>query len=582
MEFRNISADLTARGLSNCHLEALVPDNNNYQILAYQHKGEVEGDNQNEMFVRNVDRKLALNKFDAFVTLVREVNVELALSPEYSCPWETIENIINDDLFPNSGKVWAFGCESIKPETLRVLMRKLEKENLYFIYDETIVESQEKRFLDPICFLFRTTRIEDNQSVIVIAIQFKTNPMGGTPFEQDGLLEGRYAYRFKNEGTSVNLVCFICSDVLQLDMGELKRQLDWNESYLFIHLQLNNNRADNFEMYKTQFLLNEAEDSNKEIFALNWARGSKLASKDMIYGGSAFYIKSTHVNEEDSRVNQNDDHGCYYSYWKNARVNTYFFDYDEYVFSVRTDKASKALVPAVQNKMKRGAIMENRYYWNSGWEIFNEKRCDLEICCEQQTGLNFGVLNNLESINKERLICLANGNGDIKDWFKPKLNGHFLFGNNQVNKRIVFHHDPDTETQTTKEIAIARYGEMVTSLVVNPNSFPKERFLDIKDECEIFYNPNSRDPKSYSINARNRTSNDIKATVVYLGDCLDDLARKKLMWMCENFGESRDKERILVWYRNNGLKSEYLGKGGDPSVLDNTSTSGVSYKKLRE
>ncbi|MFX0203995.1 MAG: hypothetical protein ACFFCW_48475, partial [Candidatus Hodarchaeota archaeon] len=353
MNFRLISKELTNKGLNNCHLEVLIPNNRNYKILAYQHKGDVKGDNQEEMYLRHVDQDLATVKFNRFIGLASERDVELAISPEYSCPWASIRNVIENKIFPSLGKIWILGCESIIPSELKELIDENTKDELNFIYDADIVDSEEQKFVDPLCYIFRTTRIDNNHEITVISIQFKTYPMGGIPFEQDGLLRGNYGYRFKNNGASINLITIICSDALDISEQDLNN-LDLDQSFLVLHLQLNNSvRVDNFERYKLFLLNNEPENSNKDILTLNWARNSFLANNPTVYGGSAFYMKSKNVNEEDDRINNNDFKGVFYSYWKKARVNTYFFDYDEYVFLIEIDKASKRLEP-IQNRMKRG------------------------------------------------------------------------------------------------------------------------------------------------------------------------------------------------------------------------------------
>ena len=301
----------------------------------------------------------------------------------------------------------------------------------------------------------------------------------------------------------------------------------------------------------------------------------------MIYGGSTFYIKSKHVNENDNRINNNDYKGVFYSYWKKARVNTYFFDYDEYVFLIETDKASKRLEP-IQNRIKRGPEIISRYKWNEDdeqWYVFRTSSCDLTKCCQVHSQYNFSSITDLgeNSINKERLICLANGKADTKHWFKPNENASFLINDDQINNRVVFHHDPDTDAQQNKEILIARYGEMVTTIVTDPDSFP-ERFADLRNDCQIKYIPNPENLDSYSINAQN--SDGTAATLIYLGDCLEIRAEEKLRLIRNNFPNSQGAKRILIWYRQNGLKQKFVSD--DPNISENIDQSSISYKRTIE
>ncbi len=581
MNFKFISEDLTEKGLNNCELEVLVPNNHNYHILAYQHKGDVEGDNQEEMYVRHVDQDLATIKFNHFISLASERNVELAISPEYSCPWASIQNAIEKNIFPNFGKIWILGCESIMPSELKELIDENNSDELYFIYDTDIVESEEQKFVDPLCYVFRTKPIDNNHEVTVIAIQFKTYPMGGIPFEQEGMLRGNYGYRFKNNGASINLISIICSDALGISEKDLT-DLDLEQSFLILHLQLNRNvRNYNFERYRLFLFNRDGKDSNKDILTLNWSRNSTISGRSTSYGGSTYFMKSTKVNEEDTRINNNDHKGVFYSYWEKAYVNTYFFDYDEYVFLLRTDKAS--IQEPIENKMKRGPEIINRFKWNENtnqWNVFNEPTCDLTKCCtelEERYDFNsiIGLGNN--SVNMERLICLANGNVYKKQWYKPKSNFNFLIDNGQVNNRVVFHHDPDTTAQQNKEISIARFGEMVTAVVSEPTNFP-ERFADLRNDCKIIYVPDPDNLDSYSINAQSQEG--VYSTLVYLGVCLERQAEEKLKLIGNQFKESQGAKRILIWYNSIGLQQKFLPD--EPSISENSSQNRVSYKRTKE
>src|ERR1035441_10159357 len=99
-----------------------MPNAQPYSALAFQPSGPFAC---SPALVGNANRDLALRKFTAFLADAAALNVELALTPEYSCPWQAIENALAAGQFPNAGKLWALGCESITPDELAALRERL-------------------------------------------------------------------------------------------------------------------------------------------------------------------------------------------------------------------------------------------------------------------------------------------------------------------------------------------------------------------------------------------------------------------------------------------------------------------------
>ena len=117
--FELINQFLGAAGLRNPTLDVLNQDGALYNTLLYQPR---EGIAWGADFVRIADRERGIQKFRSFIDLASERNVELAITPEYSCPWEVITELIGNETFPEENKLWILGCESIKAQALHDLM----------------------------------------------------------------------------------------------------------------------------------------------------------------------------------------------------------------------------------------------------------------------------------------------------------------------------------------------------------------------------------------------------------------------------------------------------------------------------
>ena len=93
------------------NLEILTKDTNLYTSLLFQHKGNFIAE---ETRFGNIED--CKGKFNAFFTLAKSKKSSLAVTPEYSCPWNSIEWLLeNEERLPNKSKLWAICCESITP-----------------------------------------------------------------------------------------------------------------------------------------------------------------------------------------------------------------------------------------------------------------------------------------------------------------------------------------------------------------------------------------------------------------------------------------------------------------------------------
>ena len=169
MEFKFINTVIENIVLN---LEVLEKDTNNYTMLLFQHKGVFSvSDNK---FGNETDCSA---KFSTFIELAKAENVSLALTPEYSCPWNSIVQVLqNQDKWPNNSKLWALCCESITPNEIRAFKQVNTNANILIHFDEEALNHGGGVLLDPICYIFKS-QVNQVEKLIVL-VQFKTQHAG--------------------------------------------------------------------------------------------------------------------------------------------------------------------------------------------------------------------------------------------------------------------------------------------------------------------------------------------------------------------------------------------------------------------
>jgi len=129
----------------------ITPDDQTYTVLLNQFCGEVEATTTS---IRNSagTTQLAHSKFSAFFQVAKENDVDLAVCPEYSCPWESLISIVHSDYLPSNGKLWILGMESIKPNELLQIIEA--NTNIHWHFDSELLNADHNKvFLDPACFI---------------------------------------------------------------------------------------------------------------------------------------------------------------------------------------------------------------------------------------------------------------------------------------------------------------------------------------------------------------------------------------------------------------------------------------------
>jgi len=575
MDFNFISEHLEKIGLKNPNLEILTPDARLYKTLLFQPFGNIETeDDFGGKFVKNINRDISIKKFRLFFKLANKNNVDLAITPEYSCPWEVINDLIETNDFPKENKIWVIGCESINQNDLKEIVKKKQ---IKWIYEDKLNTGEDNKFFDPLFYFFKTTELSSGELRNVIVIQFKTHPMGGTDFETDNMISGDNIYVFSNDEDSINLATIICSDALDFKVTNLRSSL--HTPHLILHIQLNKEPFHpKFSKYRKDYYQDRV--NNKEFISLNWARNSKIDDELIQYGGSAFYTKSDELNLKDERISNNHKNGLYYSNWREVYASIFFFNYDEFVFEFENTKVSQAYAPP-QNQNNTGPRMGKSYEWNDdNWKLvenLNDGLCD--FCSEIDDDLPQLLSGDLDPINIERLIALSIGEATSKDWLHPKnLKSFKIDGNDinsELNRRLTFFQDPDIEMKTEKRKCMMDFGKLCSSIIKIDENFPTI-INDLKSNCSIKYKPGS-DDESYLFNLYSEEKP--KASVAFIGQNIVSKANSIFDDMSGLFNKSHSGKRVVVWFEDINGKIRFVSNKDTPTITENITRPRNSYRK---
>lgn len=562
--------------LNNPELNCLRADASRYSVLLLQPHGEIEHCRD---YVRNKNRENAELEFEKFLRLGLSRASDVVITPEYSCPWSALERLILYNQMPSIGKIWVIGCESTSPDELDSLCARVQGQ-CKFIYDDNLERSAGQRFLDPVCFLFRTHSEETNSEVTVVIVQFKTAPMGdGTMrFETDNMIRGERFYKFKNTpANSISLICLICSDSMEYAANLthcLRQEFQNNDPSLILHVQLNQQpRNDRYAEYR-KFCLQQR--NHKDIICLNWAQNIKLYnSNDNDHSidwenasASAIYSRSWSQNLVENCIHNNQLKGFYLTYWSLTRAFVGFFNFDHYAFSIAPTKVSQVnedravQSPAIPNVL-------SVFSWNQESADFDEiHEIDSGATAAfGASGIDIAQLGNLYTtpLPLERLILLSCGeirtNNDT--WPRIQSMASVLLGIDESIRRLTFAQDNCDVAAEFRRRLLKQFASF-NGLRSNAATFPKrlERF---KNHQLVYDNDTN-----YS-NLKTMSGTEELASALYLVQA-DETTLKELHALLDNrlrvqkdLGLRVDPSDIVIWYTQlTGGEPELISFPDDP------------------
>nr|WP_295933620.1 hypothetical protein [uncultured Dyadobacter sp.] len=558
----------------------LTQDAGLYQTLLLQIREDISYD---ETGIWLTDDARSRTKFKSFFMLAAERHVELAVTPEYSCPWSVIGDLIHDDSLPEMQRLWIVGCQSISAQALHNFINTHPQ--VIWVYEHELVQSHlnDQQFFDPVCLLFRTEDANgEGRSVVVI--QFKNQFFGGGGFtwEQENMIRGTKFYVLSNRTASTKLIVQICSDaLLDINFPSVEDGRFLNDPLLLVHIQLNQSPFQaNYKNYRTSVFKTGGKDLNKEVLCLNWARGVRDndGTEWNTYGGSALYIKSEKLNLTDQRFNSNHAFGLYYSNWYDRRSHIYFLGYDEHVYLLRGTKPSQLRADGSQMQ-RSGPQLIALYHWDNGWQTSISADDGFATLCldlQNEAGDLSCIAGNPLPLDVERLVELSLGMLDpAGDWSRPEKLSAMKVSDDELNNRTNFTHDPATLQAEARTRKLLHYGFLKNAILTVPDKLPQ----GLRD-AQLGYDQTLPLHKRYLLNLHSVSNNLNRGTGVFLGASTHVKACSVRDRVVNLLKDDQQGKRVIIWYQTHaGLIS--LSPEQKPEIAENTSRESNSYKKTR-
>lgn len=559
LETLNIEIDLTV----------LRKDSQPYSALLYQHEGNLHADDTCIRNNTNAEPQLL-----AFLKKSLESNADLALTPEYCCPWTVIEYIIkNQTHWPRDGKLWAYGCEAITKQQIQDF-RTAYTNNEVHIHFDNIVLQKDGNYLDPLVYIFRGSHNE--QPKLIILIQFKTAHMGvwTSPIERDNYIGGEEIYVLRNSRTSIHFFSLICSEAMNFQdamVPEMLEHLDWDDRpYLIFNPQLNPNPThDRFCRFKEYILRND----RKELITLNWTAASKLLNHDLTLNNSSrsgFYMKSVEADLSHRRIKQNHALGMYYfSFGQNKHA----FVLNSIAHAFLIHNAPVSIVAGLPEQQRRdGPRTVGTFTFNAtnvSLETSTAGISDSHLDYLKSAGCTCTFLNDPNTciLEKEMLVSLTSGN--IKKIFGKEWSEiHNLYAlqsdqQTEINRRITFTQDSYESNEAQRRLYLETVSELEHSILTHPELFP-ESIKDLGSEVlRIGYTNDARN-NNYRYNVITAAGEGKIATICYMGHSSDNQIVKafdNLRGIFDN--DNNNKRRVVIFYKREGrFCSKYDAEAG--------------------
>lgn len=578
MNFRFI--DLLGLEL-NVDLNVLKRQTQRYSSLLYQHEGTLYADENRIGNQYNADKKLI-----TFFNKAKELNVDLAMTPEYSCPWNVIAGIVsNVDHWPAAGKLWVVCCESIQPAELIKLKDDFGSETINFHYS-TNFESSTKSFIDPLIYIFRA--IKNGTEILQLLIQYKSMHMGvysGGDVERNNIIHGNEIYILRNSNhPTLYLMSAICSEAMNFSnyiSGEVIENIEWEDKpYLILNPQLNPDAAHlHFRTFR-QFVL---QQTDKEIISLNWNNNSKIFTADMMRDNcsrTAIYLKSNAVDDE-GRINNNHKKGMYYFFCKQDK---HYFLLSSTPHCFHIENLPVKISSPVDAQIRRdGPEIINAYCFNDTYDNFDEISFINDGLIEflKETGCSNAFLldENTSVLNKERLVCLSSGEVDgnkKQGWYRAQsLLTVLMDVGDEKNKRFtVGRSELNFDVKTRFTDVIVNLEQILADEANYPNCIS-----DLKNQNIIpGFSVNSH-RNYFRQNVISDAGEQKNATVAYLGFANNAKVSKTFVEIRKLFDiNDNDRNRVVVYYkRGDRLLSEFAKTGTNFTDID--TYGDVSFKR---
>ena len=552
MEIIPVITVLADAGLEPPTLNALVPNVDNYRALLLQPHGDIEA---SILGVWNRDRDLAYRQYEKFLGDACHARADLVVTPEYSIPWKSLTDALKAGVVPAQGKLWAFGCESIKYRELEDLRDELS-ESISVIFEP--LDEDNERFLSPLAYVFNASTADGSSTrQTVVLVQFKTHPMGDPDhFEVNAMQRGTSIYQFGGGQEVLKLTTLICADVFAFKDSHAE---DIYDRGLILHIQLNAKPRHERFLGSRERIFGFGGDAT-EVICLNWASNvcSWHDGKEDPWNNnaaSAWYLKSREFDDRDETLCQNHRRGVYYTWHQLLRTHTLFLNFDPATFLFEATKVAHIGVPGAVSR-RRGPQLIKRCVWNNAAMEWNEQ-VSAEAGFSNISGESGGAEDDIKHIAEanplaaERVLALcAGGIASGDGWCNVRSLDSCVLDASEVIRRVTFCQDTDASAQEFRIARLKRLRRLWTILQTDDNLPPS--LQDVKGNVCFTWSPDHPHQNIVSTNGQ-------RATAIYMGEDsgvaqVEKVKKNAAECLRRFFSDDNERQsalqRLAVWYRD--------------------------------
>ena len=254
-------------------IPCLMAGTSNVRIAIIQPEGELESTDTLGPHYPDADRVYANKRAESFLSLCDHENVDLAISPEYFLPIETVNKIIADPNLLKLNSFYILPIESLKLDVYLSLLNSASngdanKEVIKTNIDDANLDADRTRyFVNPTMMIYRNT------VKTYIFFQIKTI---ASSLELTNMVIGKEI--FSIEGDNIVLVHALCSDANRQPPYDVWGEISLRKPGAYIVHSQFNPKSDYEDYYKSFWasVLNIQDGDNRILFSINWNRNSKI------------------------------------------------------------------------------------------------------------------------------------------------------------------------------------------------------------------------------------------------------------------------------------------------------------------
>ncbi len=573
-------------------LRILERNSQPYYALLYQHTSTLQATPDH---IGNIPGDAnAATQLNSFFQLAKETGADLVMTPEYSCSWSVIEDIVsNHDRWPAIRSLWAIGAESIRKDQLLAFKQKHHSGVIRVHFDESLL-TEKNTFFDPLIYLLHSSA--GNSNWLDIVIQFKTNHMSvwnGGQVEANNIILGKKIYVLRNAADSIHFLTLICSEAMNfaemLD-DQNRQKLGWlDRPYLIANPQANGNPIHpRFTGFRTEVMGRE----NKEIISLNWAATSKLGTALLINGESSrsghFMRSSEFDHHDENKIRINHAKGLYYFNYGIANRHAFILNSELNAFLMRIPAVNIAGVVAQQSR-RDGPILHKSYSFNTALKLIEAPTpvADSSIKYLTDVACSNAFLHDPEMciLEKERLVCLTACEIEkgTSEWYI--LNNLFSLRTeetSEVNRRITYAEDVSGPSAEQRRKYVKALTELAKILSGQRDKFPYTLSKFRETELIVSYHqtkltglPKEIVREKFKFNVTDLQRRPVQATICYLDYPTTKELNERFDKIQAIFGDHPLRGRVVIFYSHDReLLVKYdLEAGKITATMDNLGPS---------